>query len=216
MRSALNHFFRGPQAEGGGDMVFFQGHSSPGIYARSFLEGRITEGHLNNFRQEAGRPKTLKQKKSLSSYPHPWLMPDYWEFPTVSMGLGPLQAVYQAHVMKYLENRGLLKSGNRKVWCFMGDGESDEPESLGGLSIAGREGLDNLIFVVNCNLQRLDGPVRGSRSIIQELEGVFRGANWNVIKVLWGRRWDDLFARDPKRPLGAPHGRSGGWRISEL
>ena len=192
----FNHFFRGPQTPGGGDMVFFQGHSSPGIYARSFLEGRMTEAHLDRFRQEAGRPKTLKQKKSLSSYPHPWLMPDYWEFPTVSMGLGPLQAVYQAHVMKYLENRGLLKPNNRKVWCFMGDGESDEPESLGGLSLAGREGLDNLIFVVNCNLQRLDGPVRGSRSIIQELEGVFRGANWNVIKVLWGRRWDDLFARD--------------------
>ena len=194
----FNHFFKGPDADGGGDMMFFQGHSSPGIYARSFLEGRIGETHLNNFRREANKPKLLKEKNSLSSYPHPWLMPDYWEFPTVSMGLGPLQAVYQARLMKYLDNRKMLPAKDRKVWCFMGDGESDEPESLGGLSLAGREKLDNLIFVVNCNLQRLDGPVRGNGLIIQELEGVFRGAGWNVIKVIWGRRWDNLFARDER------------------
>ena len=192
----FNHFFRGPQATGGGDMIFFQGHSSPGVYARSFLEGRITEEHMNNFRHEANKPKLLKDKKSLSSYPHPWLMPDYWQFPTVSMGLGPIQAIHQAHVMKYLDKREILPMHDRKVWCFMGDGESDEPESLGSLSLAGREKLDNLIFVVNCNLQRLDGPVRGNGKIIQELEGVFRGAGWNVIKVIWGRRWDPLFEKD--------------------
>lgn len=192
----FNHFFRGPERKEGGDMIFFQGHSSPGIYARSFLEDRISEVHLNNFRCEAGKDKVLADKKALSSYPHPWLMPDYWEFPTVSMGLGPMQAIHQAHVMKYLDKRGLVPMNDRKVWCFMGDGESDEPESLGSLSLAGREQLDNLIFVVNCNLQRLDGPVRGNGKIIQELEGVFRGAGWNVIKVLWGRRWDPLFEKD--------------------
>lgn len=192
----FNHFFKGPEISNGGDMIFFQGHSSPGIYSRSFLEGRITEEHMNNFRHEAGKPKLLKDKKSLSSYPHPWLMPDYWQFPTVSMGLGPMQAIHQAHIMKYLDRRELIPMDERKVWCFMGDGESDEPESLGGLSLAGRENLDNLIFVVNCNLQRLDGPVRGNGKIIQELEGVFRGAGWNVLKVIWGRRWDPLFEKD--------------------
>ena len=194
----FNHFFYGHGDKNPGDLVFFQGHSSPGIYARSFLEERLTETHLDNFRTEALKPKTLARKKSLSSYPHPWLMPDYWEFPTVSMGLGPIQAIHQARMMRYLEDRGLLSMGDRKVWCFIGDGEMDEPESSGGLALAGREKLDNLIFVVNCNLQRLDGPVRGNGKIIQELEGVFLGVNWNVIKVLWGRRWDNLLARDHK------------------
>ena len=174
-----------------GDLIYFQGHASPGIYARSFLEGRLSEEQLDNFRREAGCD-------GLSSYPHPWLMPDYWQFPTVSMGLGPLQAIYQAHVMKYLDSRGLVEMGDRKVWAFLGDGECDEPESLGALSLAGREKLDNLIFVVNCNLQRLDGPVRGNGKIIQELEGYFRGAGWNVIKVVWGRHWDPLFAKDSR------------------
>ena len=194
----FNYFFRAPEpadAAGGdrrsGDLVYFQGHASPGIYARSFLEGRLSEEQLDNFRRETGRD-------CLSSYPHPWLMPNYWQFPTVSMGLGPLQAIYQAHVMKYLDSRGLVEMGDRKVWAFLGDGECDEPESLGALSLAGREKLDNLIFVVNCNLQRLDGPVRGNGKIIQELEGYFRGAGWNVIKVVWGRHWDPLFAKDGK------------------
>ena len=172
-------------------MLYIQGHASPGIYARSFLEGRFNEKQLDNFRRETG-------DSGLSSYPHPWLMPDYWQFPTVSMGLGPLQAIYQAHLMKYLDFRGLSKLGTRKVWAFLGDGECDEPESLGALSLAGREKLDNLIFVVNCNLQRLDGPVRGNGKIIQELEGCFRGAGWNVIKVVWGRLWDPLFEADKK------------------
>ena len=192
----FNYFFRAPEpadADGNvsrsGDLVYFQGHASPGIYARSFLEGRLSEEQLDNFRRETG-------SDGLSSYPPPWLMPDYWQFPTVSMGLGPLQAIYQAHVMKYLDSRGLVEMGNRKVWAFLGDGECDEPESLGALSLAGREKLDNLIFVVNCNLQRLDGPVRGNGKIIQELEGYFRGAGWNVIKVVWGRHWDPLFAKD--------------------
>ncbi len=192
----FNYFFRAPEpadADGNvsrsGDVVYFQGHASPGIYARSFLEGRLSEEQLDNFRRETS-------SDGLSSYPHPWLMPDYWQFPTVSMGLGPLQAIYQAHVMKYLDSRGLVEMGNRKVWAFLGDGECDEPESLGALSLAGREKLDNLIFVVNCNLQRLDGPVRGNGKIIQELEGYFRGAGWNVIKVVWGRHWDPLFAKD--------------------
>ncbi len=194
----FNYFFRAPlQASTdddrtrSGDLVYFQGHASPGIYARSFLEGRISEAHMDNFRREAS-------DAGLSSYPHPWLMPDYWQFPTVSMGLGPLQAIYQAHVMKYLDSRDLVEMGDRKVWAFLGDGECDEPESLGALSLAGREKLDNLIFVVNCNLQRLDGPVRGNGKIIQELEGYFRGAGWNVIKVVWGRHWDPLFAKDKK------------------
>ena len=189
----FNYFFRGSDADEDGsptgDLIYFQGHASPGIYARSFLEGRLTEQQLDDFRREVGG-------RGLSSYPHPWLMPDYWQFPTVSMGLGPLQAIYQAHVMKYLDSRGLVPMGDRKVWVFVGDGECDEPESLGALSLAGRERLDNLIFVVNCNLQRLDGPVRGNGKIIQELEGYFRGAAWNVIKVVWGRLWDPLFAKD--------------------
>jgi len=185
----FNHFFRGPNADQGADLVFFQGHISPGIYARSFLEGRITEDQMLNFRQES-------VKDGLSSYPHPWLMPDYWQFPTVSMGLGPIMAIYQARFMKYLHDREIQKTDKRKVWAFLGDGETDEPESLGAISLAGRERLDNLIFVVNCNLQRLDGPVRGNGKIIQELEGIFRGAGWNVIKVIWGGQWDELLAND--------------------
>ena len=187
--TGFNFFFKGADANGGGDLLYIQGHSSPGIYARAFLEGRLTEQQLDKFRQEV-------EVDGLSSYPHPWLMGDFWQFPTVSMGLGPLQAIYQARFLKYLENRGLIKAEGRKVWAFLGDGEMDEPESLGALSIAAREKLDNLIFVVNCNLQRLDGPVRGNGKIIQELEGVFRGAGWNVIKVVWGGRWDPLFTRD--------------------
>ena len=187
----FNYFFRGPTAEQAGDLIYFQGHSAPGIYARSFLEGRLDETELDAFRQEV-------DGRGLSSYPHPWLMPDYWQFPTVSMGLGPIQAIYQAHIMKYLDSRGLIPMGDRKVWAFLGDGECDEPESLGALGLAGREKLDNLIFVVNCNLQRLDGPVRGNSKIIQELEGAFRGAGWNVVKVVWGRHWDPLFANDAK------------------
>ena len=187
--TGFNHFFKGPNGEHGGDLIYIQGHSSPGIYARAFLEGRLSENQLQKFRQEV-------EVDGLSSYPHPWLMGDFWQFPTVSMGLGPLQAIYQARFLKYLENRGLIKAEGRKVWAFLGDGEMDEVESVGALSIAAREKLDNLIFVVNCNLQRLDGPVRGNGKIIQELEGVFRGAGWNVIKVIWGGRWDPLFARD--------------------
>ena len=187
--TGFNYFFKGPNGEHGGDLIYIQGHSSPGIYARAFLEGRLTEDKLKKFRQEV-------EVDGLSSYPHPWLMGDFWQFPTVSMGLGPLQAIYQARFLKYLENRGLIKEEGRKVWAFLGDGEMDEVESVGALSIAAREKLDNLIFVVNCNLQRLDGPVRGNGKIIQELEGVFRGAGWNVIKVIWGGRWDPLFARD--------------------
>ncbi|MCH9692450.1 MAG: pyruvate dehydrogenase (acetyl-transferring), homodimeric type [Gammaproteobacteria bacterium] len=187
----FNYFFRGNGGEQQGDLIFFQGHSSPGIYARSYLEGRFDEAQLDNFRREV-------DGKGLSSYPHPWLMPDYWQFPTVSMGLGPIQAIYQAHIMRYLSARGLSPRGDRKVWAFLGDGECDEPESLGAISLAGRENLENLIFVVNCNLQRLDGPVRGNGKIVQDLEGVFRGAGWNVIKVLWGRLWDPLLAKDEK------------------
>ncbi|MDJ0621672.1 MAG: pyruvate dehydrogenase (acetyl-transferring), homodimeric type [Desulfocapsaceae bacterium] len=185
----FNWFFRGPQAEFGADMIYFQGHSSPGIYARAFVEGRFSEEHLENFRQEV-------DGKGLSSYPHPYLMPDFWQFPTVSMGLGPMAAIYQARFMRYMDGRGLKKAGDRKVWVFMGDGESDEPESLGALTVAARENLDNLIFVINCNLQRLDGPVRGNGKIIQELEGRFRGAGWNVIKLLWGSEWDKILQRD--------------------
>ena len=185
----FNYFFRGPTEDDAGDLIYFQGHSAPGIYARSFLEGRLTEQQLDGFRREV-------DGTGLSSYPHPWLMPEYWQFPTVSMGLGPIQAIYQAHIMKYLDRRGLLPMGDRKVWAFLGDGECDEPESLGALALAGRERLDNLIFVVNCNLQRLDGPVRGNGKIIQELEGEFRGAGWNVIKVVWGRHWDPMLAKD--------------------
>ncbi len=185
----FNYFFRGPNDENEGDLIYFQGHSSPGIYARSYLERRMDEEQLDKFRQEV-------DGNGLSSYPHPWLMPDYWQFPTVSMGLGPIQAIYQAHVLKYLTSRKLLDNSNRKIWAFLGDGETDEPESLGAISKAGREKLDNLIFVVNCNLQRLDGPVRGNGKIIQELEGVFRGAGWYVIKVVWGRHWDQLLHAD--------------------
>jgi pyruvate dehydrogenase E1 component len=185
----FDHFFHAPSAEHGGDLLYIQGHSSPGIYARAFLEGRVTEEQLLNFRQETGG-------KGLSSYPHPWLMEDFWQFATVSMGLGPIQAIYQARFLKYLEARGLAKTANRKVWAFLGDGETDEPETLGAISLAARESLDNLIFVVNCNLQRLDGPVRGNGKIIQELEANFRGAGWNVFKVIWGSNWDPLIAKD--------------------
>jgi pyruvate dehydrogenase E1 component len=183
------HFWRAPDETHGGDLVYFQGHSSPGIYARAFLEGRLSEEQLINFRQEVGG-------KGLSSYPHPWLMPDFWQFPTVSMGLGPLMAIYQARFLRYLQGRGVANTAGRKVWAFCGDGEMDEPESLGAISLAGREKLDNLIFVVNCNLQRLDGPVRGNGKIVQELEAGFRGAGWNVIKCLWGSNWDPLLAMD--------------------
>jgi pyruvate dehydrogenase E1 component len=186
----LNHFFRGSYGDQPGDFVYFQGHSSPGMYGRAYLEGRLNEQHLENFRHE------LREHPGLSSYPHPWLMPGFWQFPTVSMGLGPICAIYQARFMRYLENRGIIPKTPRKIWAFLGDGETDEPEALGALTLASREKLDNLIFVVNCNLQRLDGPVRGNGSIIQELEGAFRGAGWNAIKVLWGGDWDDLFARD--------------------
>jgi pyruvate dehydrogenase E1 component len=185
----FGHFWHAPTQTHGGDLIYVQGHSSPGIYARAFLEGRLSEAQLLNYRQETGG-------QGISSYPHPWLMPDFWQFPTVSMGLGPLMAIYQARFLKYLEGRGLAKTESRKVWAFLGDGECDEPESLGAISLGGRERLDNLIFVINCNLQRLDGPVRGNGKIIQELEGVFRGAGWNVIKVVWGSGWDKLLAKD--------------------
>ena len=185
----MNHFWRAKNNKFGGDLIYFQGHSAPGMYARAFLEGRLNEKQLDSFRQEV-------KKDGLSSYPHPWLMPNFWQFPTVSMGLGPMLAIYQARFMKYLINRGLIKDEGRKVWAFLGDGEMDEPESLGAIGLAARENLDNLIFVINCNLQRLDGPVRGNGKIIQELEGIFRGAGWNVIKVIWGSYWDTLLAND--------------------
>lgn len=185
----FNHFWRAPTEEHGGDLVFFQGHSSPGIYARAFLEGRLSEENLDHFRQEVVGP-------GLSSYPHPWLMPEFWQFPTVSMGLGPMMAIYQARFMRYLENREILPAQDRKIWCFLGDGETDEPESMGAITMPVREKLDNLIFVINCNLQRLDGPVRGNGKIIQELEAAYQGAGWNVIKVVWGSRWDPLLAKD--------------------
>ena len=185
----FNHFWRAPDEKHGGDMIFIQGHSSPGIYARAYLEGRLSETHLSRFRREVGGG-------GLSSYPHPWLMPDFWQFPTVSMGLGSMMAIYQARFMRYLENREMTPVSDRKVWCFLGDGEMDEPESMGAITMPVREGLDNLIFVVNCNLQRLDGPVRGNGKIIQELEAAFGGAGWNVIKVVWGSRWDPLLAED--------------------
>ncbi len=185
----MNHFWRAKNNKFGGDLIYFQGHSAPGMYARAFLEGRLSEKQLDNFRQEVG-------SDGLSSYPHPWLMPNFWQFPTVSMGLGPIMGIYQARFTKYLINRGLLKDEGRKIWVFLGDGEMDEPESLGAIGLAAREKLDNLIFVINCNLQRLDGPVRGNGKIIQELEGSFRGAGWNVIKVIWGSYWDPLIAKD--------------------
>ncbi|MET0680873.1 MAG: pyruvate dehydrogenase (acetyl-transferring), homodimeric type, partial [Burkholderiales bacterium] len=201
----FNHFFRAGLA---GDLVYFQPHSAPGVYARAFLEGRLSAEHLENYRREVGgyagegtpafpTSQPLAHKgHGLSSYCHPWLMPDFWQFPTGSMGLGPINAIYQARFMRYLENRGILATAGRKVWAFVGDGEMDEPESLAALSLAAREGLDNLIFVVNCNLQRLDGPVRGNGSVVQELEGLFAGAGWNVVKLMWGSDWDTLFARD--------------------
>jgi pyruvate dehydrogenase E1 component len=185
----FNHFFRGPDSPDA-DVIFYQGHAAPGIYARAFLEGRLSEAHLENFRRE------MKQGGGLSSYPHPWLMPDFWEYPTVSMGLGPIMAIYQARFMRYLEDRGLRPASSSKVWAFLGDGECDEPEALGAITLPAREKLDNLIFVINCNLQRLDGPVRGNGQIIQELEAAFRGAGWNVVKALWGREWDPLLAKD--------------------
>src|SRR6266702_5809925 len=187
----FNHFWHAPSADHGGDLVMIQGHSSPGVYARAFMLGRFTEEQMDNFRQEV-------DGKGISSYPHPWLMPEFWQFPTVSMGLGPLMAIYQARFLKYLHFRGLADTENRKVWAFMGDVEMDEPESTGAISLADREKLDNMIFVVNCNLQRLDGPVRGNGKIIQELEAQFRGAGWNVIKVIWGSPWDPLITRDTK------------------
>ena len=185
----FNHFWHAPHEGHGGDLIYFQGHSAPGIYARAFMEGRLSEAQMLSFRREV-------DGKGISSYPHPWLMPDFWQFPTVSMGLGPIQAIYQARFLKYLHARGLADTANRKVWAFCGDGEMDEPESMGAIGMASRENLDNLIFVVNCNLQRLDGPVRGNGKIIQELEGDFRGAGWNVIKLIWGSYWDPLLARD--------------------
>ena len=190
----FNHFFRGKDGGGPGDQVFFQGHAAPGIYARAFLEGRLSDGQLEHYRMELAG--AAAGTGGLSSYPHPRLMPGFWEFPTVSMGLGPLNAIYQAHFNRYLHNRGIVDTSGSRVWCFLGDGECDEPETLGALGLAGREQLDNLVFVVNANLQRLDGPVRGNGKIIQELEAVFRGAGWNVIKVIWGSRWDELLARD--------------------
>ncbi|MEJ7876835.1 MAG: pyruvate dehydrogenase (acetyl-transferring), homodimeric type [Solirubrobacterales bacterium] len=188
--TGFNHFWRAPSDDHGGDLVYIQGHSSPGIYARAFLEGRLSEEELDGFRQE------VSKEGGLSSYPHPWLMPDFWQFPTVSMGLGPIMAIYQARFARYLEDRGIADTKKRKVWAFLGDGETDEPESLGAIALAGREKLSNLVFVVNCNLQRLDGPVHGNGKIIQELETIFRGAGWNVIKVIWGDRWDPLLAED--------------------
>ena len=185
----FNHFWHSPSEAHGGDLIFAQGHSATGVYARAFMLGRLTKEQMDKYRQEV-------DGDGLSSYPHPWLMPDFWQFPTVSMGLGPIMAIYQARFMKYLQDRGLANTEGRKVWCFIGDGESDEPEALGAIGVAAREKLDNLIFVVNCNLQRLDGPVRGNGKIIQELEADYRGSGWNVIKLIWGSYWDSLIARD--------------------
>ena len=186
----FNHFWHAPSEEHGGDLVYIQGHSSPGIYARAYLEGRLTEEQLEGFRQEVSRPG------GIASYPHPWLMPDFWQFPTVSMGLGPIMAIYQARFMRYLTDRGITDTSKRKVWCFLGDGETDEPESLGAIGLAGRGCSATSCVVVNCNLQRLDGPVHGNGKIIQVLETIFRGAGWNVIKVIWGDRWDPLLEAD--------------------
>src|SRR6187455_2380512 len=187
----FNHFWHAPTDGHGGDLVFMQGHSAPGVYARAFLEGRLPEEQMKRFRTEVGGG-------GLSSYPHPWLMPGFWQFPTVSMGLGPMMAIYQARFVRYLEHRGIVPPSDRKVWAFLGDGEMDEPESMGAITMPVREQLDNLVFVINCNLQRLDGPVRGNGKIIQELEAAFLGAGWNVVKVIWGSRWDPLLARDTK------------------
>src|SRR5690606_19234012 len=198
----FNHFFRARGKDFSGDQVFFQGYASPVVYARALLEGRLTTDHAQNFRREVkDGPGT-----GLSSYPHPWLMPGFWEFPTVSMGLGPILSIYQARFQRYLEHRGLKKPTDSHVWCFLGDGECDEPETLGAITLAAREKLDNLIFVVNCNLQRLDGPVRGNGKIIQELESLFRGAGWNVLKVIWGSDWDPLLAKDVEGQLVARMG----------
>lgn len=191
----FNHFFRGATDSFPGDLIYFQGHSSPGVYARAFLEGRLSTDRIGNFRHE------LHDTPGLSSYPHPWLMPDFWQFPTVSMGLGPITAIYHARFIHYLEDRGLRPVSGQRVWAFLGDGETDEPETLGAITLAAREKLDNLTFVVNCNLQRLDGPVRGNGKIIQELEAAFRGAGWNVIKVIWGNDWDPLLDRDESGAL---------------
>ena len=207
----FNHFFRGKDHPGGGDQIFFQGHASPGMYARAFLEGRLTEQQLDGFRQELSHPGG-----GLSSYPHPRLMPDFWEFPTVSMGLGPINAIYQARFNRYLHNRGIKDTSQQHVWAFLGDGEMDEPESLGAIGLAAREELDNLTFVINCNLQRLDGPVRGNGKIIQELESFFRGAGWNVIKVIWGREWDALLAAGHRRRAGQPDEHHAGRRLPDL
>ncbi len=190
-----NHFFRGRTDDQVGDMVYFQGHAAPGMYARAFVEGRLDESHLEKFRRE------IPRGTGLSSYPHPWLMPNFWQFPTVSMGLGPITSLYHARFLRYLQNRGMMDTSGTTVWCFLGDGEMDEPESLGAITLPVREGLDNVIWVINCNLQRLDGPVRGNGKIVQEMEGVFRGAGWNVIKCLWGSGWDALFAKDPEGKL---------------
>ena len=192
----FNHFFRGKEHAGGGDQIFFQGHASPGMYARAFMEGRLTEKQLDGFRQELSH-----DGGGLSSYPHPRLMPNFWEFPTVSMGIGPINAIYQARFNRYLNARGFKDTSDQNVWAFLGDGEIDEPETLSAISLAARDGLDNLTFVVNCNLQRLDGPVRGNGKIIQELESIFGGAGWNVIKVVWGREWDPLLAQDREGAL---------------
>ncbi len=205
----FNHFFRGHDS-GDPDVIFFQGHAAPGIYARAYLEGRIDETHLENFRRE------LKDGGGLSSYPHPWLMPDFWDYPSVSMGLSPIMAIYQARFIRYLEDRGLKAASQTKVWAFLGDGETDEPESLGAITLPAREKLDNLIFVINCNLQRLDGPVRGNGQIIQELEAAFRGAGWNVIKVLWGREWDRAAREGPRRSSRQAHGRNRRRPVSEV
>ena len=205
----FNHFWHAPTEHHGGDMVYVQGHSSPGIYARAFMLGRLTEEQMDHFRREV-------DGKGLSSYPHPWLMPDFWQFPTVSMGLGPIMAIYQARFMKYLHDRGIANTENRKVWCFVGDGEVDEPETLGAIGLAARENLDNLIFVINCNLQRLDGPVRGNGKIIQELEATFRGARWNVLKVIWGSYWGSAAGARPSRPVAPAHGRMRGRRLPDL
>jgi pyruvate dehydrogenase E1 component len=204
-----NHFFHARYGDQPGDLVYFQGHASPGVYARAYLEGRLTEKHLENFRHE------LRGEPGLSSYPHPWLMPDFWQFPTVSMGLGPINAIYQARFMRYLENRGIIPATPRHIWAFVGDGETDEPESLGAITLPPREKLDNLIFVVNCNLQRLDGPVRGNGKIISELEGDFRGAGWNVIKVLW-RQLGRASRPRHHRPVDEAHGGVRRRRISEF
>ena len=190
----FNHFFKGKADGQPGDHVYFQGHAAPGVYSRAYIEGRLTEAQLDNFRQEVGG-------NGLSSYPHPRLMPDFWEFPTVSMGLGPINSIYHARFNRYLEHRRIDDTSESHIWAFVGDGETDEPETLGAISLAGRAGLDNLTWVINCNLQRLDGPVRGNGRIVEELEGVFRGAGWNVIKVLWGTKWDELLAADTDKVL---------------